>query len=141
MFLFEWLPIWVFNVVLFAGIIGFIVTYLFDFIPIVYKMPIQLVSVLFIVFGTYMFGAISNEESWQLKIKELEIKVAESEAKSAKETVKIVEKVITKTQIVRQRGDEIVRYVDKEIVKYDSKCEIPKEIVTTLNNAAEGINK
>jgi len=141
MFLLELLPSWIFYVILFTGIVGFTITYLFNFIPSLYKAPAEFVSILLIVFGTYMFGAISNEESWQLKIKELEVKVAEAEAKSSQETVKVVEKVVNKTRIVRQKGDEIVRYVDREIVKYDSKCEIPKEVVTTLNEATESLNK
>jgi hypothetical protein len=52
-----------------------------------------------------------------------------------------VEKVVTKTLVVRERGDDIVRYVDREVVKYDSKCEIPKEAVSAVNKAAEGVKK
>jgi uncharacterized protein YacL len=80
------------------GILGFLVTYLLKFIPIpalyIYRTPIQIVSVLMIVFGVYMAGSIANEESWQAKIKEVEAKLAEAEAKGAQETVKIVEKVV-----------------------------------------------
>jgi hypothetical protein len=54
-----------------------------------------------------------------------------------------VEKVITKTKVVKERGDEIIKYVDREIVKYDTKflpggiCEIPKEFIKAHNDAAE----
>jgi predicted mannosyl-3-phosphoglycerate phosphatase (HAD superfamily) len=123
-------------------VIGFLVTYLLRFIPIgplyVYKTPIQIVSVLLIMLGTYMSGAISNEEAWQARVKEMEVKVAEAEAKAAKENVKIVEKIIVKTEVVREKGNEIIKYVDREIVKFDSKCEIPKEVVNVVNKAAEG---
>ena len=57
--------------------------------------------------------------------------------------MKIVEKVVTKTQIVKTRGQDIIKYVDKEIVKYDTKfapggvCEIPKEFIEAHNRAAE----
>ena len=137
----EWLPTWIFNVILISGIIGFIITYFFNFIPVVYKMPIQFISIVLIVFGTYMFGEISNQKSWLAKIKELEIKIAEAEAESAKETVKIVEKIVTNTQFIRQKNDEIIQYVDREIVKYDSKCEISQEVVDSLNQATEGLKK
>ena len=36
-----------------------------------YKTPIQLVSILFIVIGVYMAGSIANEEAWLAKVKEL----------------------------------------------------------------------
>jgi len=54
-----------------------------------------------------------------------------------------VTKVVTKTQIVRTRGENIIKYVDREIVKYDTKfapggiCEIPKEFIKAHNDAAE----
>ena len=89
-----------------------------------------------------MVGAISNEEVWQARVKEMEAKVAEAEVQSAKENIKLVEKVVTKTQIVKQKGQDIVKYIDKEIVKYDTKflpggqCEIPKEFIEAHNRAA-----
>ena len=79
----------------------------------------------------------------EYKVKEVEAKLAQAELQSAKENTKIVTKVITKTQIVRTRGQDIVRYVDREIVKYDVKfapggiCEIPKEFIKAHNDAAE----
>ena len=115
------------------------------FIPLVYvyRTPIQAVSVLLIAIGTYMSGAISNEESWQSRVKEMEAKVAEAEAKSQKVNVEVIEKVVKKTEYIKTRGQDIVKYIDKEIVKYDTKflpggqCEIPKEFIEAHNRAAE----
>ena len=88
--------------------------------------------------GVYMSGAISNEEAWLARVAELEIKVAQSEAKSAQQNTKIVEKIVYKDKIIKEKGDEIIKYVDKEIVKYDSQCKIPQEFVKALNDAAGG---
>lgn len=141
MWVLKFLPDWIFYGILLLGVVGLAVTYLIRFIPIpaiyLYKTPIQLVSVVFIAFGVYMAGAISNEEAWQAKVKELEAKIAEAEAAGQKENVRIVEKVVNKLQIVRQRGDDIIKYVDREVVKYDSKCEIPSEFKEAHNKAAE----
>lgn len=145
MWILKWLPFWIFYATFFVGVVGFIATYIIRFIPIsaiyIYKTPIQIVSVILMVIGVYMSGAISNEEAWLAKVKELEVKVAEAEAKAQQENVKIVEKVVTKTQVVREKANDIIKYVDREVVKYDSKCEIPKEAVTAVNQAAEGVKK
>ena len=69
----------------------------------------------------------------------MELKVAAAEAQSAKENIKVVEKVVNKVQIVRQRGDDIIKYVDREITKYDNQCVIPKEFVEAHNKAAEAV--
>ena len=90
-----------------------------------------------------MSGAISNEEAWQARVKEMEAKVAAAEIESQKENVKIVEKIVKKTEYIKTRGQDVVKYIDKEIVKYDTKflpggqCEIPKEFIEAHNRAAE----
>jgi uncharacterized membrane protein len=145
MWILQWLPDWIFYGVFFAGLLGLLATYIMKFIPFVYvyRTPIQAISILAIAIGTYMSGAISNEEAWQARVKEMEAKVAAAEVQSVKENIKIVEKVVIKTQIVRTRGQDIIQYVDREIVKYDTKfapggvCEIPKEFIKALNDAAE----
>jgi uncharacterized protein YacL len=143
MWILQWLPNWLFYVILLLGLIAFLVTYLLKFIPIptlyIYRTPIQIVSVIMIVFGVYMAGSIANNESWLAKVKEVEAKLAEAEAKGAQETVKIVEKVVVQKQVIKERGQDIVKYVDREVVKYDNKCEIPPPFVEAHNKAAEKI--
>ena len=145
MWLLQWLPNWIFYAVLLVGVFGLVMSYFLRFIPFLYmyKTPIQIGSVAAIAIGTFMTGAIYDNESWLTKVKEMEAKVAAAEAQSKEENVKIVEKVVTKTQVIKTRGEEIVKYVDREVVKYDTKfapggeCEIPKEFIKALNDAAE----
>lgn len=147
MWILKWLPFWFFYAILFMGLIGFAATYLLKFVPLpalyIYKTPIQIGSIILIVIGTYMSGAIYNEEAWLARVKELEAKVEAAQVESSKENVKIETKVVTKTQVVKERGAEIIKYIDREIVKYDTKflpggeCEIPKEFIKLHNKAAE----
>lgn len=145
MWILSWLPNWIFYGIFFAGLLGLLATYVMKFIPFVYvyRTPIQAISILAIAIGTYMSGAISNEESWQTKVKEMEAKVAAAEIESQKENVKIVERVVKKTEYITRKGQDIVKYVDREVVKYDTKfmpsgqCELPKEFIKALNDAAE----
>ena len=145
MWILQWLPDWIFYAIFFVGLLGLLATYVMKFIPLVnvYRTPIQAISILAIAIGTYMSGAISNEESWQAKVKEMEAKVAAAEIESQKENVKIVEKVVKKTEYITRKGQDIIQYVDREVVKYDTKfapsgvCELPDEFIKAINNAAE----
>ena len=143
MWILQWLPWWIFYVILAIGILGLAITYLLKFIPIpaihIYRTPIQLVSIALTVVGVYMLGSIANEEAWQKKVKEVEVKLAEAQAKSAEVNVQIVEKVVVQQKVVRERGQNIVQYVDREVVKYDTRCEIPPPFVDAHNRAAEKI--
>jgi hypothetical protein len=90
-----------------------------------------------------MSGAIYDNNAWEARVKEMQDKVAAAEVQSKEENVKIVTKVVNKTQVIKTRGQDIVKYVDREVVKYDTKfaaggeCEIPKEFIKAINDAAE----
>jgi len=144
MWLLNWLPDWIFYAIGLIGLVGLFATYLLRFIPIpsinVYKIPIQLVSIVLIVFATYMFGGIANEEQWNARVEEVEAKVAMAEVESVKQNVQILEKVVKKTEYITRKGEEVIQYVDREIVKYDSSCVIPKEFIKAHNDATE-LNK
>jgi hypothetical protein len=145
MWILEWLPNWVFGVIFFGGLLGLLATYALKFIPFLstYRIPIQLLSVIALCFGTYMLGAIADNKAWLAKVKDVEAKVAEVQIQSAKENIKIVEKVVKKLEIVRVQGNEVIKYVDREVVKYDTKfapggiCELPKEFFIAHNDAAK----
>ena len=135
MWILQFLPNWIFYVLCFGGVAAFLATKFVKILP--NAQLIQAASVAVVLFSIYMIGAISNNDAWLARIKDLETKVAQAEAKSAATNTDIVEKTVVKTQIVKQRGQDIVKYVDREVVKYDTTCVIPKEFVLVHNRAAE----
>lgn len=139
MWMLSFIPDFVFHLITFVGILGIVASFFFGFIPFVsqYKLPIQVVSVIALVIGIYFEGGMANEAKWQAKVHEMEVKVAEAQAKSASENVKLVEKIVYKDKIIKERGESIVQYVNREIVKYDNQCIIPKEFIEVVNKAAE----
>ena len=141
MWILKWLPDWIFYGLLLVGLLGYASTYLLRFIPIpaiyIYKTPIQIVSIALVVVGTFMSGAIHNEAAWIARVKEMEAKVAEAEQKSQVVNTEIQTKIVTKTQVIKEKGDEIIKFVDKEVVKYDNSCVIPNEVIESINKAAE----
>jgi hypothetical protein len=139
MWILQFLPNWIFYALLLAGVAAFLVTKFVKLLP--NAQLIQLASVAAVVISVYMIGAISNNDAWLAKIKDLEVKVAEAEAKSATANSEIVEKTLVKTQIVKQRGQDIIKYVDREVVKFDANCVVPKEFVVVHNQAAEAPKK
>jgi hypothetical protein len=141
----SFLPNWVFHLLLTAGILGTIAGFVLGMIPLIQKyiFPIRIISILLLSFSLYIEGGLSNEESWQLKVKEVEAKLAQKEAQSQAENVKIIEKVITKTEYIKTKGQDIIRYLDKEVVKdnevikYVETCPaIPQVILKSVNEAA-----
>jgi hypothetical protein len=124
--------------VLFSGIglyvAGLVMNFWLATLP--YREPVRIISTILIIAGVYFYGSYDTEMTWRNKIAQTEVKIAKAEEESQKENVQIVTKVLTRKQIVQQKGDTIIQYVDREVAKYDSKCEIPVEFVKAHNDAA-----
>jgi DNA-binding protein YbaB len=141
MWILKWLPDWLFYVILLAGVIGYLATYLLRFIPIplvyMYKTPIQLGSIVAIVIGTFMAGAIHDNAAWEERVHEMEAKMKVAEQQSIEANDKINSKTQeVKTKIV-QKQVVVKQYIDREVTKYDNQCVIPKEFIKAHNDAAE----
>jgi hypothetical protein len=134
MWILKFLPDWIFYVILVAGFAGLFIS---KIIPSVYRMPVQLGSLIAFVFGTFMTGAIYDNNSWVERVDEMKAKVAEAEAKGKEENVKVETKVVTKTQVIKEKAQIVRQYIDREITKYDNQCVIPQEFVKAHNDAAE----
>ena len=141
MWILNFLPDWLFYAIFFLGLIGLAVTYLLRFIPIpslyIYKTPIQLVSIALLAIGTFMSGAISNENAWKERVAKLEKEYAESKVESEKINSETTTQYITKREVIKQRGSDQIRFIDREIVKYNEICRLPKEVVELHNQAAK----
>ncbi len=130
----QFVPHWVFYGILVVGIFGLLFS---RFVPFYYRAVAQVISYLALAVGLFMIGAVKGSESLLAEIAELKNKVSVAEQQSVKETVKIETKYVNKTQIVRERGQDVLKYIDREVVKYDNTCVIPEEFVAAHNRAAE----
>ena len=140
MWILKFLPDWIFYAIFLVGVIGFAATYLFKYIPVpfiyMYRKPIQIGSVLAIIFGTFMSGAIYDNEAWEARVKEMEAKVAKAEQQSKEANTVIESKVESAKQKIVQKQVVVKQYIDREVVKYDNSCVIPKEFIEVHNKAA-----
>jgi len=140
----NFLPDWIFHAILLAGVLGLLASFVLGFIPAIstYRLPIQVGAILLVIFGVWFEGAMSNQAEWEARVKDLQVKVAEAEAKSQETNVQIVTKTVKQLELVRTRGEDIIRYVDREVVKdqevikFVENCPIPEIIVSTHNAAA-----
>ena len=135
------LPSWYTHAVPILGLVLILLSMFLKVVPFIstYYIPIRIVGLVILLFGIFFEGVMYSGKDLHEKVKELEAKVAAAEAKSAEVNTKIVEKVITKQKVVKERGAEIIKYVDKEIVKYNNTCVIPGEFITIHNKAAEEV--
>lgn len=139
MWILDWLPFWVFHMSVVVGSIGLAASLVFQFIPFVslYRVPLQVVSIAILVFGVYMEGGIATQEKWEAKVAEVKLEMAQKETASVETTVKVVTKYVNKVQIVKEKGNEIIKQVPVYITKdADTKCDVPTGFVVLHDSAS-----
>ena len=108
---------------------------------------IQVASVAVFLLGVYLWGGYSTEMQWRERVAEMQRQVDEAQARSVAANELIVADSKTKVKYIKGRTEYITQYIDKEIVKYDTKflpggeCEIPREFIKAHNDAAEAPKK
>jgi hypothetical protein len=133
------LVIWVIDTVLLVGVVATVAGFFIKFIPFVntYKLPIQLLGVFLLAAGLFFKGGYSTEMVWRERVAEMEKKVAEAEAKSAKTNTVIQKvyvdkvKVVKDTQyVIQERIKEVEKLIDKE-------CKVAPEAIDIHNDSAK----
>ena len=135
MWFFNFIPGTLFYLLFLCAGVGYIVS-LFLPHPVLQK-QVKLASVAALAVSIYLLGMLYVNNWWKDKAAKLEQQVVELAAKSSETNTVIEKKYITKTEVVKVRGDDVIKYVDREVVKYDSQCVIPPEFVSAHNRAAE----
>lgn len=156
MWILSIMPEWAIHSIFTVGILGVIAGFVLGFIPFIkqYLIPIKIISLLVFALGLYLEGGLADYKEWELKIKEVEAKVAKAEAETAKLNTELQASLNQKSVVIKEKGDTIIRYVDKfkdrevlktiegpervkveEVIKYVENCPVPKELIDIHNDA------
>lgn len=132
--------IWVTYILFFAGLGLYIVSKLIKWFPIInrYKLLSEIVGVLLIAVGSYLYGVYGTEMVWRDKVKELEEKVAASETKSKEVNSVIQTKIVTRVKEIKVFQDRIKEIIVEKEKIIDAQCKVPVEALEILNRAAKG---
>lgn len=139
MWILHFLPDWIFHALVMIGLAGVILGQFFSWVPFVgkYLIPFRILSVVILAFGLFMEGANYNNNVWEEKVKELQVKVELAEEKSRETNTIIQTKVIEKVKRVKDIQVVIKdRIIEKEKL-IDAKCEVPAEAIKILNDSAK----
>jgi hypothetical protein len=131
----EIFPHWLWWLLLLAGFCAYGLSHL---VPLkIYQLPIKILGGVVVLAVIFIMGLLYANDVWQQAAKDLQQQVAAAEAKSQQVNTVVEERVVVKTQVVKQRAASTVEYIVREVVKHDAGCTIPPEFVTAHNRAAE----
>jgi hypothetical protein len=134
MWILQFLPNWIFYAILIGGIFGLLLN---RYVPQIYRLYVQIGSAVAFVVGTFMSGAIHDNEAWLARVREMEAKVAKAEEQAKEATTQIDSKVDKQTVKIKEKQVVVKEYITREVAKYDNQCVIPKEFIEAHNKAAQ----
>jgi hypothetical protein len=139
MWILSFLPNAIFHWIVGLGVLAILSSVFLGFIPLVrqYKIPVRYAGVALLAIGIFFEGAIFDNDAWVARVKEMEAKVAKAEEQSKEANKKLEAKINNRTSQLAGNRQVIKQYIDREIIKYDNTCVIPKEFIDIHNKAAK----
>lgn len=136
----SWLPDFIFHLIVIAGVLGLIAAQFFRFIPFVsqYTLPIKIVSIIVLVIGIWFEGGISNNNAWLAKVKEMELKIAKSEAQSAEANKNLISQITQKNKEIASIQTSLKNKIKEQASIIDNECKVPPEAINIINESARG---
>jgi hypothetical protein len=135
-FLPEWFITYFVHIVLVVGLILTFASTIVARLPVIntYGKLVKPIGVIILAIGIYLEGGLTNELSWRSKVAEFEKKIKIAEAKSNEANVKIVEKVITKIQVIKDTSNENKKAISKYV---GDSCELSNAAVVLHDSASQ----
>jgi hypothetical protein len=143
MFILQFLPDFIFHLILLIGLLGLGASFVLGYIPFIsqYRLPIQVAASILIVLGVYMEGAISNNNEWKARVADLKLQVAKAEAESAEANIKLIEELANKqaqVTVVQEATNQAIR---KSAPAINKTCKINDISIQLYNQAVKGVTK
>jgi hypothetical protein len=110
------------------------------FLPLVkgYGMLMRTIGTILLIGSVYLYGGYGTEMKWRAEAAKLKADMDRKIALSEKNSKQIVTKYVTKTKVIKEKGDVIIKEVPKFITKdADAKCVVPKSFVLLHDSAAK----
>jgi hypothetical protein len=139
MWLINFLPDWIFYLLLIIGILGIITSMFLKEIPVInrYQTPIWVLGILLTVVGVWFAGGISKDREYRERISALQLRVAAAEKKSAEANTQIEYVYRDRVQIVEKVRYQVISAIRENSTAMDANCTVVPQAVDILNQATQ----
>ena len=143
MFILQFIPDFLFHLILLAGLLGLAASFVLSYIPFIslYRLPIQIAASILIVIGVYMEGAINNNADWEARVAELKLQVAKAEADSANANTKLTEALANSQAKIVVTQETTKKAIQKSAPAINKTCKINDISIKLYNQAVKGVAK
>jgi hypothetical protein len=139
--LFSFIPdglfVWIAYILFGIGVVLYSASKLVVWIPMMgqYKLPAEIVGIVFLVMGSYMFGSYGTEMVWRERVAELEAKVKVAEEKSQQVNTVIKIKIVERVKIVEKKVEVVRKEIEIQKEVINAECKINDVAIELYNKA------
>jgi cell division protein FtsB len=133
MWVINLIPDWVVHLLLFVGIGGIIVA------SILRSILLYPIAALIFCASVFLEGLIFGQKDMREQIAILEAKAQQYQQESTDLNKMLADKHDKKIIQIKEKTNEIVKYVDQYVTKYDNDCRVPNAFVLLHDSAAKAV--
>jgi len=135
----AWLA-WAVNATLIVGAVSMVLGVFTGILPVLrsYSPALKIIGFILLLVGAYLNGGLGVELEYRERIAAMQEKINIAEGKSQQENVRIVEKIVTETKIIKQDTQETQYLIEQMKDKINLGCELSPEAITLYNESITG---
>jgi hypothetical protein len=139
MWILNWLPDFVFHLMLLIGILAIGASFVLGFIPFVsqYKLPIQVAGIILTVVSVWYEGGIAKDAEYHARIAAMELKISRAETAAAEANTRLAEQILKENARIKDLTETNKKRLKELADQLNQQCRVDQSVINVLNNAAK----
>ena len=139
MWLLNFLPDFVFHLMLLVGLVAIGASFVLQFVPFVsqYKLPIQVAGIILTVVAVWYEGGIAKDAEYKIRIAEMELKISKAETAAAEANTKLAEQILKEQARIKDITETNKKRLKDLADQLNKQCSVDQAVIDVLNDAAK----
>lgn len=139
MWLLNWLPDWIFHLILLVGLLGLVASWVLKKLPFfqAWGLQVQVAAIILTLVGVWYEGGIAKDAEYRERIAALQLKVAQADAAAAEANTKLAEAVAKAEQDIHDITNANQKKLAALSGQLNKTCTIGQDVLSVLNDAAK----
>lgn len=139
MWILNWLPDFVFHLMLLIGILTIGASFVLSFIPFVsqYKLPIQVAGIILTVVAVWYEGGIAKDAEYRARIAEMELRISRAETQAAEANTRLAEQILRENARIKDLTENNKKRLKELADQLNQQCRVDQSVINVLNDAAK----
>lgn len=138
MWILNWLPDFVFHLMLLIGVLAIGASFVLTFIPFIsqYKLPIQVAGIILTVVAVWYEGGIAKDAEYRARIAAMELKISRAETQAAEANTRLAEQILKENARIRDLTETNKKRLKELADQLNQQCRVDQNVINVINDAA-----